>query len=320
MKKLFIILGVIFLFMVSTSIQSLAQDQVICGCYKKQNGQLRIVNSPNDCRPSEVAISWNLIGPEGPQGPQGEQGPVGPQGPKGDPGPQGPAGADGEQGPAGPQGLKGDKGDTGPQGPEGPQGIQGEQGPPGECDCPITQEQLDELYDRIAFLEDDVYPRFVNTGRPGSTDFTNVIRDNKTGLLWLRNASCEELPYTDSEGRATLAEAFAAVAALKDGMCWLNDGSAPGDWRLPNLYEWMAFMSQINTDPAMSVDYWSQWFIDIKNDWYWTGFTWHWDEEDQTWTHVWAVNLSNGEIKKINDHDPNDQSHKYYVWPVRSGN
>jgi hypothetical protein len=82
MRKLVIGVGMIFLFMVSTSIQSLAED-VIYGCYKKQNGQLRIVNNPSDCRPSEVAISWNLIGPKGDKGDTGLQGPEGPPGPPG---------------------------------------------------------------------------------------------------------------------------------------------------------------------------------------------------------------------------------------------
>jgi hypothetical protein len=44
---------------------------VIYGCYKKINGQLRIVSSPSQCLPSEVSISWNMVGPPGPQGPSG---------------------------------------------------------------------------------------------------------------------------------------------------------------------------------------------------------------------------------------------------------
>src|SRR5712692_4075467 len=57
---------------------------VIHGCYSEQNGDLRIVTGPEDCRKSEVAIALNQVGP------QGQQGATGPQGPKGDPGAQGP--------------------------------------------------------------------------------------------------------------------------------------------------------------------------------------------------------------------------------------
>ena len=49
---------------------------VITACYKKVNGQLRIVSDPSNCNPSETAISWSIVGPEGPQGPQGPTGVV----------------------------------------------------------------------------------------------------------------------------------------------------------------------------------------------------------------------------------------------------
>ncbi len=44
---------------------------VIYACYKKMNGQLRIVSAANQCLPSEVSLSWNIVGPPGPQGPSG---------------------------------------------------------------------------------------------------------------------------------------------------------------------------------------------------------------------------------------------------------
>ena len=56
-------------------------DELIYGCYKKNNGQLRIVENPGQCRPSELPISWNQVGPQGPAGPQGPEGPQGPPGP-----------------------------------------------------------------------------------------------------------------------------------------------------------------------------------------------------------------------------------------------
>ena len=38
-------------------------DELIYGCYKKNNGQLRIVKDPGQCRPPEVPITWNQLGP-----------------------------------------------------------------------------------------------------------------------------------------------------------------------------------------------------------------------------------------------------------------
>jgi hypothetical protein len=77
---------------------------VIYACYKKVNGQLRIVKDFGQCRPSELPISWNKMGPPGPEGPPGPTGPTGPMGPTG---PAGPVGATGPTGPTGPEGPPG---------------------------------------------------------------------------------------------------------------------------------------------------------------------------------------------------------------------
>jgi hypothetical protein len=58
-----------------------ASDNIILGCYKKNGGQLRIVNNVRNCLPSEVPIFWNQAGIPGSPGPAG---PTGPQGPPGD--------------------------------------------------------------------------------------------------------------------------------------------------------------------------------------------------------------------------------------------
>ncbi len=120
-----------------------AQQKPIYACYQKNVGMLRIVDSASDCKPSEIAISWNVLGPQGaqgPAGPKGDPGPAGPAGPKGDAGLAGPkgdtglAGPKGDTGPAGPKGdtgLAGLKGDTGPAGPAGIAGRDGAQGPAG---------------------------------------------------------------------------------------------------------------------------------------------------------------------------------------------
>jgi hypothetical protein len=91
-------------------------DGTIDGCYQRWSGQLRVVAGDDECRKSEVAISWNE---RGSRGAAGVAGPVGPAGPKGDQGSRGPAGADGAPGPAGPAGAKGDKGDKGDPGSAG---------------------------------------------------------------------------------------------------------------------------------------------------------------------------------------------------------
>src|SRR5262249_27768511 len=65
---------------------------------------------------------------------------------------------------------------------------------------------------------------------PRFTDDANgTVRDNLTGLIWLRNANCF--------GPKAWADALFAAGTLASGSCDLTDGSVQGDWRLPNVKE-----------------------------------------------------------------------------------
>lgn len=109
---------------------------VINGCYSKQLGVLRVIDSAagKTCTSLENPISWNSHGPAGPpgmQGPPGERGPQGQTGEPGERGPQGETGPKGEIGPQGERGLQGETGAPGERGPQGERGLQGERGPQG---------------------------------------------------------------------------------------------------------------------------------------------------------------------------------------------
>jgi len=106
-------------------------DGSIQGCYQKNNGQLRVVASAGECRPSELPVRWSQRGPEGTQGPQGIQGPQGVRGPTGATGPQGPQGEQGEPGEPGADGADGRDGVDGADGEDGEDGAAGPAGPPG---------------------------------------------------------------------------------------------------------------------------------------------------------------------------------------------
>ncbi len=78
-----------------------APGGVIYGCYSARRGALRVIdNSVSSCKPYEIPLHWNQVGPMGPMGPQGVQGPAGPQGPPGTQGPVGPTGPAGAAGPS----------------------------------------------------------------------------------------------------------------------------------------------------------------------------------------------------------------------------
>ena len=66
---------------VTYAVADIGSGGVINGCYKSQNGQLRLIDPASDnCLPSETAISWGQTGTQGPPGPPG------PKGDKGEPG------------------------------------------------------------------------------------------------------------------------------------------------------------------------------------------------------------------------------------------
>ena len=54
---------------------SIPDGGVIHGCYKTQNGQLRVIDS-GGCGPSETALNWNQTGQQGTTGPAGTSGPA----------------------------------------------------------------------------------------------------------------------------------------------------------------------------------------------------------------------------------------------------
>jgi len=227
-------------------------------------------------------------GPEGPPGPQGEVGP------KGDIGDVGPKGDKGDQGIQGNKGNKGDPGEKGPEGTEGPPGADG------LCDCPITQEQLDEIYDRIEYLE-SLQPAVIRF-----TDMGNgTIRDNDTGLIWLKDANAFGLMDWD--------DAMNEVASLANGQCGLTDGSEAGDWKLPSKAEWETFYSADYDYPALvntvGDAQWSEGdaFTEVQSNRYWSS-----TEYDSGF--AWSAGMYYGYMAF------NNKAHDGYVWAVRSDN
>jgi len=60
MRKKTVMIAIVLMlgFLLVTWLPCQADDNVIYGCYKKNNGQLRIVSDHSKCRPSELPISW----------------------------------------------------------------------------------------------------------------------------------------------------------------------------------------------------------------------------------------------------------------------
>lgn len=138
-----------------------------------------------------------------------------------------------------------------------------------------------------------------------------TIRDNTTGLIWLKNASCRDLPGTDAACRTTWENAKSAAAALADGMCGLRDGSKSGDWRLPTKEEWEAVISQDYDYPSL---------VNTAGDAQWSegdAFTgvqsyYYWSSTEYTGSLAWQAFLPYG-VMLYN----NKELHRC-VWPIRS--
>jgi tetratricopeptide (TPR) repeat protein len=72
-----------------------------------------------------------------------------------------------------------------------------------------------------------------------------TVTDNKTGLIWLKNANCASKSMTWKEG-------IQWAAKLAHGQCGLSDGSKAGDWRLPTKEEWEAMIDERYEEPVLS--------------------------------------------------------------------
>lgn len=100
-------------------------------------------------------------------------------------------------------------------------------------------------------------PRFTNNGN-------GTITDNLTGLVWLQNALCFS--------SVTWLQALNDANTLNSGECGLTDGSAEGDWRLPNINELESLVNagQISTAAWLN----SQGFINVLQLQYWSSTNW----------------------------------------------
>ena len=67
-RRLVILVVALFALAGGIAYATSADSGVIHGCYKTQNGQLRVVPAGESCLSSEQAIQWNQGGPTGPQG------------------------------------------------------------------------------------------------------------------------------------------------------------------------------------------------------------------------------------------------------------
>jgi hypothetical protein len=149
-------------------------------------------------------------------------------------------------------------------------------------------------------------PRFTDNG-------DGTITDNMTNLVWLKDATCDDLGTT---GYGPWATAIAAANALYDitpnpssGDCGLSDGSSAGDWRLANVRELESLLDYGAWTTSHSFVLPSGHpFVGASSSWYWTSTKDHTDGTDNTYLVMRIYNGERGGHYKTGN---------YYMWPVR---
>lgn len=146
-------------------------------------------------------------------------------------------------------------------------------------------------------------PRFID-------NVNGTVTDNLTGLIWLKNANCF--------GLKTWTDALTSATTLATGSCALSDGSASGQWRLPDRKELMSLVDysrQYDAGyPLTSVAP----FTSVQASGYWSSGTYAPDTGS-----AWAVVMNSafdvnrdiyaGAVYSVG------KSSGIYVWPVRGG-
>jgi len=124
-----------------------------------------------------------------------------------------------------------------------------------------------------------------------------TVTDNKSGLIWLKNANCF--------GRQDWSTAIASARGLASGNCGLRDRSVAGQWWLPSKEEWETLIDKNARHPALPVGYP---FTGVQSNYYWSSTSGASGPGD-----AWCVYLNYGYVNL------NNKSGFNYVWPVRDG-
>lgn len=134
-------------------------------------------------------------------------------------------------------------------------------------------------------------PRFEDNG-------DGTVTDHLTGLIWLKNANCA--------GAMIWNDALNFCNNLASGACGLTDGSAAGDWRLPNIIELESLVNAEASNPAAWLN--TQGFSNVQSFDYWSATT----HANFTY-YAWEVYMLSGHVGYYNY-----KSYNFSVWPVRA--
>jgi hypothetical protein len=130
-----------------------------------------------------------------------------------------------------------------------------------------------------------------------------TVTDNQTGLIWLKDAGCFE--------PTVWSNALAEAIQLASGACGLEDGSAAGQWRLPNINELESLIDASSANPALSPGHP---FSNVSDGSYWSSTSYFGGRQNSP--NAWAIRLSDG--RTMNDGGSNVKAaSNNAVWAVK---
>jgi len=107
--------------------------------------------------------------------------------------------------------------------------------------------------------DDGAYQTGVSSSPRFTANGDGTVSDNLTGLIWLQDANCF--------GARIWTNALSDANSLASGSCGLTDGSAPGDWRLPNINELLSLVDWSQSNPSLPPGHP---FLGVQADRYWS--------------------------------------------------
>ncbi len=135
-----------------------------------------------------------------------------------------------------------------------------------------------------------------------------TVTDKQTGLIWLKDGACVQFYSGDATGANYRPWATAVDSAnqLANGYCGLSDGSAAGDWRLPNVNELLSLIDRASSAPAFPTG--CPLAGTTVSSWYWSSTT-----LANNTDYAWLVEFGYG------DDTYTYKSYGYYMRAVRGG-
>jgi hypothetical protein len=159
--------------------------------------------------------------------------------------------------------------------------------------------------------EDGDHQKGIGWPNPRFTVDGDIVKDNLTGLTWLRDANCIATNYpnfdndeTVGDGMVTWQHALDFVSGINDGT-YSNCGAGQLGWRLPNIREFQSLVDYGVVDPALPEGHP---FINTQSSYYWLSTTIP-DISD----YAWSVDMIDGGM--LGD----DKLYGGFMWPVRGG-